>query len=193
MCTLESPHPYRRKGQTVELAIALLGLFVVFYFNWQVKEYSKALCPKGKMGCIGKYKRNLLTMKETKAILCLSQAFLLLQLAFVVSVPKLENYLSAKSIFWIYNSIYLIGFVVELIYHRKVIIPTFQLLSSLSVKPNKSNFFMTKPLNVLEPRRENVAIKLKSTKPKQNNRIVVSRKGKCVGKGTPSRSLPIVQ
>ena len=168
MCILESAAPYRSKGQSVELSIALLGIFVAFYLTWKVEKYTKRLCPKGTRSCIGKYKRNLITMKESKICFCLSQAFLLFQMAFLVSLPKLENYLSAIEIFWIYNSIYLIGFIVELGYFRQVLIPTFEVLSSVSAKPNEKHFFMTKLPTVLEPRREYVAFT--ETEPKKRHK-----------------------
>ena len=190
VCILESAAPYRSKGQSVELTIVFLGVFVSFYLEWKVKKFTKGICPKGSMSCIGKYKRNLVTMKETKTLFCLSQTVLLLQMAFLVSLPKLEKYLTAKDIFWIYNSIYLIGFVIELIYHRQVIIPTFEVLSSMSMKPNKKRFFSTKLPTVLEPRREYV--KIKETKPKQiHKRKVMSWKGP--GKGKTCSSLPPVE
>ena len=155
----------------------------------------KELCPKGAMSCIGKYRRNLITMKTTKRLFFLEQTLFLLQSGFVAAVPRLERKISHKGIFWIYNGIYLLFFVGQLFIHRQIITPSYIETLSLNSKPRDRRFFKTKLPRVLEPRRDYVAENVFKGKPKQTQRVIHVRpwKGKGRGKGASNPALPPIE
>ena len=60
-------------------------------------------CPKGKLSCIGVYRRNVITLKETSRLI-----FILCFSSFIDSViqavfPNLDKILDGKVLFWIWN------------------------------------------------------------------------------------------
>ena len=73
------------------------------YITWRVRRFLKGHCPRGRMSCIGVYRRNVITMKETTRllyILCLSSFIdAVIQTAF----PNLEQIMESRDLFWIWN------------------------------------------------------------------------------------------
>ena len=71
------------------------------YACWRVRRFIRGHCPRGRMSCIGVYRRNVITLKETSNllhILCFSSVIdSVIQAVF----PNLD--LEGKVLFWIWN------------------------------------------------------------------------------------------
>ena len=146
----------------------------------------QGLCPRGVISCIGRYKRNLISLQSTKLFFFVSQFLNILQLGFVAILPHIERNFSAETIFWVYNILYLGMFVGELVSHIYIIVPVFQILSATSCIPKKAKFFMTKPPKNLEPRSGCIEMQ---TYPKHSIKVLKPWKEKRFGKGNSSSSL----
>ena len=73
------------------------------YVCWRVRRFMRGHCPKGRMSCIGVYRRNVITLKETSRIL-----YLLCFSSFIDSViqavfPNLDKIFKGNVLFWIWN------------------------------------------------------------------------------------------
>ena len=73
------------------------------YACWRVRRFLRDHCPRGRMSCIGVYRRNVITLKETSKLL-----YILCFSSFIDSViqavfPNLDKILEGKVLFWIWN------------------------------------------------------------------------------------------
>ena len=73
------------------------------YGCWRVRRFIRGHCPRGRMSCIGVYRRNVITLKETSILLnilcCSSVIDSVIQAVF----PNLDKILEGKVLFWIWN------------------------------------------------------------------------------------------
>ena len=122
---------------------------IIVWITWQrfsTKRFMSGLCPRGRMACVGKYRRNILTLQGTYFILiancfCRSTGFVMAHYA---------SQLSPFAKFWMWNTTAAFwGEGAYLVLPWLLAAPA----SDSSSVPH-SNFYVTKP--VLQPRTENV-------------------------------------
>ena len=127
----------------------------------QVRRFICSYCPLGKMSCIGRYRRNVLTLKQTMAwvlLWCLSGvADIGLETIFI----RYKEEWSRDTLFWIWN---IKGFLANEGFH--MLIPLALSIPSEHASDNLDNvdFYVRKPL-VLIPRRPNNQTTCELTKP----------------------------
>ena len=127
--------------------VPLLYILIAAYLNWKVKKFMEKHCPRNRMSCIGLFKRNVLTFKQTSSlfhICCFSSLVAAgLQILFILE----NDAFSRTSRFWIWN-------IKELIFNDGWFF-AFCLIEvpSYTVGEERSQcFYVTKPA-ALEPRR----------------------------------------
>lgn len=117
------------------------------YLNWKVTRFISLHCPRKRMSCIGLFKRNVLTFKQTSRlfyILCFGSFFgAAMQMLFVIE----QDSFSQNSRFWMWN-------IKEVIFNDGYFLC---LPFCLDIPPDSTNtkkkigFFVTSP--TFEPRR----------------------------------------
>ena len=81
----------------------LLVTIFNWYICWRVRRFMRGHCPRGRMSCIGVYRRNVITLKETSSLL-----YILCFSSFIDSViqavfPNLDKILEGRVLFWMWN------------------------------------------------------------------------------------------
>ena len=159
---------------------------LVQYFNWhnsrRTRSFLEGFCPRGRMSCLGRYRRNLLTYTETSNIVLYLALLNLTEsgsmMLFSGSIP-----LQPEAVFLCYNSIWFLGFgliIGVLLPHsiEPMLLPNH---GTTLARRQKTGFYSSRRSKVLEPRRPpDVSLKtqqagwLKKHKKKQHRRFVVS-------------------
>ena len=91
------------QSQTVNmmsLSFNLLGLVILLYLRNTVKRFISGICPRGRMSCMGKYRRNVLTLDTT-------YLYLMAGMFYRVASPVLAHYgrqISPAVHFWLWNT-----------------------------------------------------------------------------------------
>ena len=84
----------------MNLVFPLLIIIIMSWQRFQAKRVMTGLCPRGRMSCVGKFKRNVLSLESTYllvvAICCCRAAGMLL--------ASYASKLSPKAHFWVWNS-----------------------------------------------------------------------------------------
>ena len=81
----------------------LLVTIFNWYICWRVRRFMRGHCPRGRMSCIGVYRRNVITLKETSSLL-----YILCFSSFIDSViqavfPNLDKIVEGRVLFWMWN------------------------------------------------------------------------------------------
>ena len=85
--------------------VGFIFLEVVFfnYMAWRVRRFLRGYCPKKKMSCIGKYKRNTINIQQTTRWLLFWLSSLLLDIPFQSALEESQT-LSKQSKFFLWNA-----------------------------------------------------------------------------------------
>ena len=147
----------------------------------------KKMCPKKRMNCIGKYRRNLITMDETLTYFYFEKLVFLLELIFMSVSTKWEEVLGAEAIFWMYNSIVFAQSVIQTILQCLILRYSIREVDGGNEK-EEPIFYVSRVTKVLEPRRPEYLVgekgsrKLKVRKGKSKAEKSQSKKGKSTKK-----------
>ena len=178
-----SPHQcLQRFGSQPQGELVRIPMWTIFvFYRWvlsQVNNWSKGVCPNRKMSCIGKFRRNLVTMRETLYF------YLFEKLVFFLDVALLgvSNNLSPEVLFWVHNAIMLFQSIGRMGFYSLIIDPPPHPKMN-SVQPAAKFYVLTSQF--LEPRRPSISPS-KSSLPQQSKgkRIVAG----CKGKSSTSRN-----
>ena len=121
----------------------------VFYLASRCRRSTKTMCPGNKMSCIGKYKRNILSYRDTVA---LSVAWNINSMLFPVFMQILENlHISPKAVFLIDTFYYVVTY--EIVTLLIVFTLSNRDFPVHSAPPKISQFYVHCPPKLLEPRR----------------------------------------
>ena len=144
--------PNKREGTF--LIWGFIAIIYVFYLASRCNRLIKAMCPGKKMSCIGRYKRNVLSYRETCA---LSIAWSFNSMLSPVITGLLKNlYFSPRAVIMIDTFYY------EFTYQVVTLIIVFILskrdLPVHSKPPKISQFYVHTPPKLLEPRRPTLPV-----------------------------------
>jgi hypothetical protein len=137
------------KFDLIGLAFVTIDLFFIKYLNWRIDRFLLGFCPGNKMSCIGVFKRNVISFKDTTKMLhILILTAILPTIASRTIFEHLDKTLSSITIYWIWNI-------------RKVLFDmivfflpfSFELPDDTIYKNHTSTFYVRKLAPVLEPRR----------------------------------------
>jgi hypothetical protein len=136
-------------GRLHILAHVFIQEFFNQYWSHRVYRYKKGVCPTGKMASWGKYRRNLISFKETSRYLSCWTVFAITTTVIVVTSVYV-NMFTTTNLFWLNN---LLVFAFVDIFHG-IVIPLRMKIPSKSTNQTAltSNFYVRKP-DELEPRR----------------------------------------
>ena len=148
-------HPLEEENQQSTITTRLGAMIIMAsyntYYSMKANQYLAGFCPKKTMSCIGKYRRNLLTLQDTSNLIYYWTVYAFFESALIIAPKLFKSYLiSPAMVFWAHN-VLVISFVD--IYHGivlpcKMVIPwTYQ-----KKKQDFSNFYVRKP-KLLDPRR----------------------------------------
>ena len=146
------------KVTIMQFMTPLLAAIVNCYVCWMVRRFIRGHCPGGRLSCIGVYRRNVISLKETSGLLytlCLS--------SFIDSViqaifPNRGENLQGKILFWVWN-IKGISFNEGLF----LILPIFfDIPIESEASKVKRPFYVRAPPKLLLPRPPNPAFRLPS-------------------------------
>ena len=157
------------------------------YFNWynsrKTSRFLRGFCPKGRMSCMGRYRRNLLSFRETSNLLLYLALLAFLESGSMLVFSGDTSPLEPENVFFFHNSIWVLGFglVIGLLLPHSVDQTVLLNLGSEAEKRDKASFYSGRPSKVLEPRRPpNVSQKLQQAgwlekhRKKQHRRFVAS-------------------
>ena len=180
-----SPHQcLQRFGSQPQGELVQIPMWTILvFYRWvlsQVNNWSKGVCPNRKMSCIGKFRRNLVTMRETMHF------YLFEKLVFFLDVALLgvSNNLPPEVRFWAHNSITLLQFIGRISFYSLIIEAPDSKMNTVLSDAAEPKFYVLTP-EFLEPRRPSISPS-KSSLPKQSKgkRIVAG----CKGKSSTSRN-----
>ena len=83
----------------MSLSFILIAIIILFWLQYSTKRVLSGICPRGRMSCLGKYRRNVLTLNST-------YLYLIAALFHRVASPVLAHYaseLSPAAHFWLWN------------------------------------------------------------------------------------------
>ena len=129
-------------------AFGFIGVFTMSYFSWMIRRFLSGHCPDRKYSCIGVYKRNVITLKQTAMWYLLTVATGVIDRAFEFSAFHHQQQFSREAWFLLWT---LKGF---LIYEGFYFLLPFAL--TLPQDWTEKPFFMTK-FDHLEPRVPNIS------------------------------------
>ena len=152
-------------------------MFCKWVFS-QVNNWSKGVCPNRQMNCIGKFRRNLVTMRETLYF------YLFEKLVFFLDVALLgvSNNLSPEVLFWVHNAIMLFQSIGRMCFYSLIIDPPPHPKMN-SVQPAAKFYVLTSQF--LEPRRPSIYPSKSSLHQQSKGKRIVAG---CKRKNTTSRN-----
>jgi hypothetical protein len=103
VCLLRTLQPDKVavKGRVANLAIPCLYEFFNQYYSYKVRQYLTGLCPRGRMACIGHYRRNLITLKDTSRYITYWTMFSFVHSALlIVPMTSKTSYMTPEMVFW---------------------------------------------------------------------------------------------
>jgi hypothetical protein len=136
--------PFRAIGP----AFRLVQFCVMVWIYSMVNGFLKGLCPDQKMSCIGKYRRNILSLKETFWLSQIIMTSGILEDILQALFTYLEVYFSKESIFVIWNITNFIS--KEGLF---LFIPIIISKPNKEIKSNKETSFYVRPQTVFVPRK----------------------------------------
>ena len=92
-----------RERWLVFVSFVFLDIFVVLYFSSRVNRFLRRLCPKGRMACIGLYKRNVIDLSETIRLVVVGLVCILLRMTGILFIQENSFQFSSEASFWIWN------------------------------------------------------------------------------------------
>ena len=126
-----------------------ISISYIIYLGSRCKRLIKTMCPGKKMSCIGRYKRNILSYRETGA---LSVAWSICSMLYPVFIEILENlYISPRAVLLVDTLPYVFTF--EIITLLIVFILSKRGFPVYNVPAKISQFYVHIPPKQLEPRR----------------------------------------
>jgi hypothetical protein len=98
-----SPGSDNYKLSMLAMTFPILAVLTVWYLNSKVQRFMVGFCPRKRMSCIGVYMRNVISLKQTMALvlgLCLSS---LIDIFLQALFTEYREALSSQTMFWIWN------------------------------------------------------------------------------------------
>ena len=122
----------------------------LFWKHWfQVNNWSRGVCPKGQMSCIGKFRRNLVTMRETLYFYIFEKVVFFLD----VALTGVSSNFTPEALFWAHNAIILLQTIGRMSFYSLIInSPNSKVNSVLPTASPEPKFYVLKS-QFLEPRR----------------------------------------
>ena len=122
----------------------------LFWKHWfQVNNWSRGVCPKGRMSCIGKFRRNLVTMRETLYFYIFEKVVFFLD----VALTGVSSNFTPEALFWAHNAIILLQTIGRMSFYSLIInSPNSKVNSVLPTASVEPKFYVLKS-QFLEPRR----------------------------------------
>ena len=139
-----------RKGRLIQITFDLVSLFIIFDLNRRTNNWVKRNCPNQRMSCIGKYRRNLINMRETLWYFYFEKSLYLMELCNVEMSSYFE--MSASNVFWLYNTLYLIQSVGRIGFNFLIIRTIRTAQQHPAENKRLGGFYVSQP-KLLEPRR----------------------------------------
>ena len=90
-------------GRHVSLAFTVLFIVSLLRLKLRIRRFLKGLCPRGRMNCIGVYRRNVVSLKGSLVLGSLVIISTTFDNIFLQSRSNLNAVISKKSIFLIWN------------------------------------------------------------------------------------------
>ena len=78
------------KKNIMSLVVTFNFVFFTLYANKRVSTLLKGLCPKGKMACIGKYRRNMIDYREARMFSLFTYCILIVDVVLVVVYDRFD-------------------------------------------------------------------------------------------------------
>ena len=104
-CLLGQMPQFSSENHTTKKAIGTTLVMLLFcrmiLSKWQVSSFMRRLCPNGRFSCVGKFKRNVIDIKETFLWLVM---WCFASFICCLSVDYGRNVLSVQAQFWIWNT-----------------------------------------------------------------------------------------
>ena len=104
-CLLGKMPQFSSENQITKKAIGTTLVMLLFcrmiLSKWQVSNFMRRLCPNGRLSCVGKFKRNVIDIKETFLWLIM---WCFASFICCLSVDYGRNILSVQAQFWIWNT-----------------------------------------------------------------------------------------
>ena len=120
-------------------------MVLMFGVSFQVNNWSRGVCPKRQMSCIGKFRRNLVTMRETLYFYLFEKLFFLLD----VTLLAVSNNITSETLFWAHNAIMLLQSIGRLGFYSLIINAPDSVVPAALAEPK----FYVLTSQFLEPRR----------------------------------------
>ena len=101
-----SPHQQTQDNAKLTIMQFMTPLLVTIfncYVCWRVRRFVRGHCPRGRLSCIGVYRRNVITLKETSSLLYILCFSSFIDSAIQAVFPNLDKVLDGKVLFWIWN------------------------------------------------------------------------------------------
>ena len=137
-----------RERWLVFVSFVFLDIFVVLYFSSRVNRFLRRLCPKGRMSCIGLYKRNVIDLSETIRLVVVGLVCILLRMTGILFIQENSFQLSREASFWIWNT-------TEIMFGEGFYFfcfPFFVTVHPRKQAPEKSTqFYVRNPLTIAQP------------------------------------------
>ena len=143
---VDADYPDNKKGQLIQTAFNIASLVIIFHLNRRTTTWVRGNCPNKRMSCIGKYRRNLMNMQETLRYFYFEKGVFLVELCTIEMCSHFE--MSAHSVFWLYNSIFVVQSIGRVWFHWTMI----GRAHSETTQERFDGFYVLKP-KILEPRR----------------------------------------
>ena len=112
-----------------------------------MNNWSRGVCPKGQMSCIGKFRRNLVTMRETLYFYIFEKVVFFLDVALI----GVSSNFTPEALFWAHNAIILLQTMGRMSFYSLIINSPNSKVNS--VLPTASAEFYVLKSQFLEPRR----------------------------------------
>ena len=120
------------------------------FFCWKVRKYLAGICPRKRMSCIGKYRRNLIDFEQTSRYSTCWVMFSWMEFVLLMLLTHYKNEMSSQTIFWAWN----IPLFVFIDIINGIVLPlTVAVPAKEKQKPDRRVEFYTRKPRVLEPRR----------------------------------------
>ena len=130
----------------------IILLFYVIYFYFQMKTFMSRLCPRGKMSCIGKYRRNVLYFTTTVKLALAWGFFPIFRQFVLLAYAHLDQQVSPQNVFYIDTVLWTLSS--DLFYTYLNLRLRRRGIPSITETPRASNFSdLSRNNSVLEARR----------------------------------------
>ena len=148
VCLLSSPIETKEES-AIEIIQSIVFCFTAamfnLYYSHKIQNFLTQICPQNRMACIGKYRRNMMDLKENSYYIYLWTMFA--TLSGLLRIIMIYFPMSPAAWFWIHNTLW---FTFIMILHGLVI--PMKMVIPWRTSGKTKGFYVQKP-TVLEPRR----------------------------------------